>query len=210
MKFSRSLLRNVNGSSAMEFALILPLFLIFLFGMIDAGRYIWMVNEAEKATQVGARWAVATDMIPGGGNSDGLLNHNFTDDGVQTGNIVGIGNFPGVYCQASGATPSCTCKSGGTCGFTITASKTDWSSLIGRMQQIDPDLTQANVRIDYDNAGLGYAGDPNGPNVSPLVTVSLHGVQFKPITLVLFNGSLPVPALSYSLTLEDGSGTTSN
>jgi hypothetical protein len=78
------------------------------------------------------------------------------------------------------------------------------------MQQIDPAITQANVRIDYDNAGLGYAGDPNGADVAPLVTVSLRDLQFKPMTLFLFNTNLPVPSASYSLTLEDGQGSDSN
>ena len=210
----RAFLRDRCGASAAEFALVLPLFLLFLLGTVDAGRYIWTVNEAEKATQIGARWAVATQLIPGGDASDGLLAHNFIGDGVETGTAVGVANFPGVYCQTSGATLGCTCKSGGTCNFnkdtTSTAARNAWSSLIGRMQRIYPGLDQSNVRIDYDNAGLGYAGDPNGADVAPLVTVSLRDLRFQPVTMILFNGSLPVPSASYSLTLEDGQGTDSN
>ena len=71
----RAFLRDGRGASAAEFALVLPLFLLFLLGTVDAGRYIWTVNEAEKATQIGARWAVATQLIPGGDASDGLLAH---------------------------------------------------------------------------------------------------------------------------------------
>lgn len=214
MSMPRTFLRDRRGASAAEFALVLPLFLIFLLGTIDAGRYIWAVNQAEKATQVGARWAVATQLIPGGDSSSGLLDYNFIGDGVETGTPVELDYFPGVYCQTSGATLTCTCKSGGTCNFnyaaTSAASKSAWSALIGRMQQIDPAITQANVRIDYDNAGLGYAGDPNGADVAPLVTVSLRDLQFKPMTLFLFNTNLPVPSASYSLTLEDGQGSDSN
>ena len=210
----RAFLRDGRGASAAEFALVLPLFLLFLLRTVDAGRYIWTVNEAEKATQIGARWAVATQLIPGGDASDGLLAHNFIGDGVETGTAVGVANFPGVYCQTSGATLGCTCKSGGTCNFTYaatsTVSKNAWSSLIARMQKIYPGLSTSNVRIDYDNAGLGYAGDPNGADVAPLVTVSLRDLRFQPMTMILFNGSLPVPSASYSLTLEDGQGTDSN
>ena len=43
---------------------MLPVFLLTFFGMIDAGRFFWSVNQAEKATQVGARWAAVTDMVP--------------------------------------------------------------------------------------------------------------------------------------------------
>ena len=52
--------RHERGSSAAEFALILPIFILFLLGMIDVGRWVWSFSELEKATQTGARWAVAT------------------------------------------------------------------------------------------------------------------------------------------------------
>jgi Flp pilus assembly pilin Flp len=207
-------LRDERGASAAELALLLPLFLMFLLGTIDAGRYIWAVNQAEKATQIGARWAVATQLIPGGDDADGLLEYSFLDDGVETGTAVGVSHFPGVSCATSGANVSCSCKSGGTCNFdyaaTSAVSRAAWAALVKRMQQIDPDLKPANIQIDYDNSGLGYAGDPNGPDVAPLVTVSLRNLRFKPIALFLFNASLPIPSASYSLTLEDGQGTTSN
>ena len=58
---TESLLRDRSAASAAEFALVLPLLLLFLFGIIDAGRFMWEYNRAEKATQVGARVAVVTD-----------------------------------------------------------------------------------------------------------------------------------------------------
>ena len=48
MSLLRAFLRDRRGASAAEFALVLPLFLLFLLGTIDAGRYIWAVNEAER------------------------------------------------------------------------------------------------------------------------------------------------------------------
>ena len=44
---------------------MLPLLILFLFGIIDAGRFLWEINRAEKATQVGARLAVVTDVVLG-------------------------------------------------------------------------------------------------------------------------------------------------
>ena len=58
MNVVRAFMRETGAAGAAEFALILPLFLLFLLGIIDAGRYAWAFNQAEKATQVGARWAV--------------------------------------------------------------------------------------------------------------------------------------------------------
>jgi len=63
------LVRETRGGSAAEFALVLPLLLIFLFGIIDVGRLMWTWNRAEKATQMGVRYAVVTDPVPEGLNA---------------------------------------------------------------------------------------------------------------------------------------------
>ena len=205
-------LRDRRGSSAAEFALILPMFLLFLLGIIDAGRYAWDFNQAEKATQIGARWAVATQIIPGGTASDGLLNYSFAvTGGIAQGTVVPASDFPGVYCETASGILVCTCK--GTCDFSVaidTSAQDAFDDLVERMAQIYPNIGPENVRIDYDWSGLGFSGDPNGPDVAPLVTVSLRDAEFQPITLMLFSGALPIPTASYSLTLEDGQGTSSN
>ena len=72
-----------------------------------------------------------------------------------------------------------------------------------------PDIAQSNVRITYRGSGLGFAGDPNGMEIAPLVTVELIGVQFRP--LVLFNAvAFNLPAFRTTLTAEDSSGSQSN
>ena len=58
------LARDRGGASAAEFALVLPLLILFLLGIIDVGRLMWTSNQAEKATQVGVRAAVVTNAIP--------------------------------------------------------------------------------------------------------------------------------------------------
>jgi len=219
------ILRDRRGASGAEFALVLPLFLLFLFGIIDLGRYAWEFNQAEKATQIGARWAVATDTIPGGTTATGLLNYSFAvSGGIPQGTVVNSTAFPGVYCQttatASAATDgplACTCK--GSCAFTYAATDVSataaWTALVDRMKEIYPSLTADNVRIDYDWSGLGFSGDPNGPDVAPLVTVSLRSdanaqVQFQPTFLGSLGLTFSIPSASYTLTMEDGQGTDSN
>lgn len=214
MSVLAKIIRDRSGASAAEFALVLPLFLIFLIGTIDAGRYAWDFNRAAKATQVGARWAVVTDIIPGGDQSNGLKNYSFSlSGGLGNGTVVPIANFPGVTCTSTGGTASCTCKAGGTCSFSTTIdsdAQDDWDALVSRMQAIYPAITSDNLQIDYDWSGLGFAGDPNGPDVAPLTTVTLKNVTFQPILTVLFGGTVSIPESSYSLTMEDGQGEFSN
>ena len=193
-------LRDTRAAAAAEFALILPVLLIAIIGTIDVGRYAWAVAMSEKATQTGARFAVATDMVP-----SGLYSYSFaTAGGVPQGTTVNSTLFPGVTCNDAG----CTCL--GSCSFSTTADTAAFGRLVTRMREINPDITAANVVVTYAWSGLGFAGDPNGPDVAPLTTVSLRNMQFAPATLLVFATNVNLPQFAYTLPMEDGSGTTSN
>jgi Flp pilus assembly pilin Flp len=193
-------LRREDGASAAEFTLVLPLLLILLFGTIDLGRYAWALGMADKATQTGARWAVATDLV-----ASGLRNYSYAvDRGLPQGTVVSITDFPGIRCESTG----CTCL--GTCPFPTTADNAAFGRIVTRMAQIYPGIQPQNVVVTYSWSGLGFAGDPNGPDVAPLTTVSLRNMQFAPYTTYAFGGSVNMPKFGYTLSMEDGSGTTSN
>jgi hypothetical protein len=198
MKAFRALLADETGGPAAEFALVLPLALMFLFGIIDVGRYMWDVNEAEKATQTGTRWAVATDVI-----ASGLTDYSFAvDGGILQGEQIDQSAFPGVICTAAG----CQCVAGGTCDFDLDIDSDAFDALVDRMAQIKPGIGSENVEVRYSWSGLGYAGDPNGPDVAPLVTVRLTDMEFAPLFAQLFGGEVSLPDYAYSLTMEDGHG----
>ena len=181
--------------------MVLPLLLIFLLGIIDAGRYMWEHNRAEKATQMGARYAVVTEMVP-----SGLETYSFAlSDGILAGDAVPIANFDRAVCDNT----TCTCTGGGVCG-SAGYDATAFANIVNRMDAMYPPITPANVTVEYRNVGLGYAGDPNGPDVAPLVTVRLTGMSFQPITFVLFGADIDMPDFRAALTLEDGVGTVSN
>lgn len=200
-----SLPGNRAGGAGAEFVLVLPVLLIAILGTIDVGRYIWSVNAAEKATQIGTRWAVATDLV-----ASGLASYSFaTSGGIPQGTPVPAGSFPGVVCTGTSSTATCSCRSG-SASYCTGASATAFRDLVDRMRMIDSRINYADVTVAYDWSGLGFAGDPNGPDVAPLTTVTVSNLQFTPITTLLFGGNINLPVLSYTLTMEDGSGTDSN
>ncbi len=202
MRRLSAFVRDQRGGSAAEFALVLPLLLIVLFGLIDIGRYGWNLSQAQKATQVGARWAAATDMIP----SD-LYSYSFaTQCSIPQGTPVAQSAFAGMICNSGGCNPI----PGGSCTIGTTANTAAFNRLVTRMAEIYPGLTAANVQVTYAWSGLGFAGDPNGADVAPLVTVSLRNLQFAPFTAFVWGGQFNLPSFAYSLPMEDGSGTSSN
>lgn len=192
-----ALVRDRRAASAVEFALVLPLFMILLFGIIDAGRYMWTINRAEKAAQMGVRMAVVTDFV----SSD------IGDDYIgQCSTPLGQGDpipsdcFSTITC--SKPSNSVTCTSG-------TVDQDAFNTVLARMQLFMPEVVGGNVEIIYSPSGLGYAGDPNGPDVAPLVTVRLSGLNFSPIVTLAF-ANVGLPEVRSSLTFEDGIGAASN
>jgi hypothetical protein len=197
---TRSFLRDESGASAAEFGLVLPLLLLFLFGIIDAGRWLWEYNRAEKATQAGARFAIVSDPIPGG-----LAAANYVGvGGLTQGDIIPASAFGKVTCTNT----ACTCTTN-PCPTLAPRNATAFTNVVTRMRGMMTNIGPANVTITYEGSGLGYAGDPNGMDISPLVTVELSGLTFRPITTLLLL-PLPMPNFRTSLTSEDANGLQSN
>lgn len=200
----RRFLRDRSAATAAEFALLLPLVVLFLLGIIDAGRYAWEFNKAEKATQAGARYAVVTNMIP-----TGLANYSFAvSGGINQGTVVPIDKFGGMTCSDNNGTVACTCLVQTACAFGTASSDAAFLAVVQRMQLVKRDITRANVVVEYRWSGLGYSGDPNGPDVAPLVNVRLKDMTLK--AFALFGRNVSLPSASYSLTMEDGKGTESD
>jgi len=160
---------------------------------------------SSRSTQTGARWAAATNII-----ANGLAGYSFATgvDQIPSGTAVPASAFPGISCESDGTTATCTCL--GTCNFPTTADNTAFTNLVDRMNEIKPDIANANVIVEYRHSGLGFSGDPNGPDVAPIISVQLRDLDFVPLTLMLFSGTIDLPDFSYSLTMEDGAGTWSN
>ena len=205
MTFLR-LIKCRDGASAVEFAMVLPLLIILLFGIIDAGRFAWEYNRAEKATQAGARVAVVTSSFPSGLVSQNYVGQSVSGVTLTQGDLIPPAALGRIVCTRT----TCTCDLApcpATLG-TVNPAVFD-HPLLSRMRAMKPDIQASNVLLEFSGSGLGYAGDPNGMDIAPLVTVRLTNMQFKPITGVRLL-SFSMPDFRTTLTAEDASGTQSN
>ncbi len=174
------------------------------------GRWLWMYNQAEKATQMGARMAVVTDYLSTSVGAN-FINQTCGGTTLTQGDRIPPGCFTNVTCDNTGCSP----------GGSVANYATKFNAIVTKMDnfmkptgQIQP----ANVIIEYSQSGLGYAGTPtpagapagtNSPDVAPVVTVSLRNMQFRPmVTLAL--ATMSMPEFHTSLTFEDGTGGQSN
>jgi Flp pilus assembly protein TadG len=170
--------------------MVLPLLLLLIFGIIDIGRYMWTINQAEKATQMGVRYAVVSDPVAN------VINTDFVSFGIAGGDPVPTATFDNAVCTNT----SCTVVGAG--GIDTSRNATAFTQIVTWMQKFLPVIQPSNVKVTYQNVGLGYSGDPINPNVAALTTVELTGLTFQP--LLLFGGSINLPPIKASLTLEDG------
>lgn len=203
----RRLFLDRSGTSAAEFAIVLPLLLIFLLGIVDAGRWLWTYNRAEKATQMGARFAVVADPI-----SPGINTSYLGVGGLTQGDLIPATAFGKITCTGSGtvASPSASCSCAATpCPTLGTANATAFKAVQDRMRLFLPEIRPSNIIIDYSSSGLGYAGNPGGRDLYPLVTVKLSGLRYTPLTGFLLT-TFPLPQATTALTAEDLAGSQSN
>jgi hypothetical protein len=201
----RRLFLDRTGAGAAEFALVLPLLLMFLLGIFDAGRYMWEVNKAEKATQAGARVAIVTDVLDSGLANRSYVGQTIGGVTLTQGDVIPAAALGELRCTNSG----CTCVAA--CPTVVAPGdySTRFNRVFQRMEFMKPGIAASNVTITYRGSGLGFAGDPNGMEIAPLVTVELTGLQFRPV--VLFNAvAFNLPAFRTTLTAEDSSGSQSN
>lgn len=193
-----------ESGSAAEFALLLPVLMLFLLGIIDAGRYAWGFNQGEKASQVGARMAVVTAPLV-----EELATYSFS--GVTIGGTL-LGQGDRIPVNALGTitctSTACTCTVAPCLNGTLTHDSDAFDTLAARVKQIWPDVQDADITVEYSGSGLGYAGNPVGMDIAPFVTVRLLNRDFT--SLFLFGTTVGFPDFAYTLTMEDGAGASSN
>ena len=123
-----SLMRSDRAASAVEFAMVLPLLLLFLLGIIDVGRYMWALNTAEKATQMGARYAVVSDPVAN------VIKTDFVNFGIAGGDPVPTATFSSAACD------NAICTVIGAGGIDTSRNATAFDQIVTWMKKFDPGM----------------------------------------------------------------------
>ena len=203
--YLRRFAADESGTTLVELAMVLPLFFLLFFGLIDYGRLSWHWVGAEKATALAARIAtVRGPACPG------------VPDSYVRGSATGA-QF-GTNCNAG--TGICRVPAEVTC--VGSASNATATEIWGRIAPLLPtDATIANLRFRYTpdadttdgvTQQIGFLG---GPYV-PTVTVELTDLTFRfatPLAALAdlasgipgsaISNTIAIPTMSVSLPCED-------
>ena len=205
--FLHRLARDQRGISSIEFVIVASVFFMLIFGIVDFSRAMWEWNAAAKATQFGARHAVVSDIV-----SIDYKDFSGLSVGLKAGDDVPIKDSGGndiiapIFCSDSdpgaGLAIGCGTSLGGLA--TAKADAVAFLAIVVEMQKMYDRIEAHNVVIEYRHIGLGFAGNPIGPDVDPLVTVKLRDMEFNFITPGLVGiFTLNLPDFAASLTGED-------
>lgn len=193
------IMQDEDGAALVELAIVLPVFLLLVFGLIDFGRMGFETVMAEKATDMAVRLAATRPPA-----CTGVPETNARGP-------VAVGAVPphyGTSCNAG----SDVCADAGTVsciGDPANATVLEiWDRIAGLMPS---NATPANLRFSYAyDEDLGFLG---GPYV-PVVTVEITDLQFRfasPLGALAalaggasaIGSTAPFPAMSVSLPAED-------
>ena len=170
-----------DGAALIEAALILPLILLLVFGLMEVSFYAWNLNLAAKAVQLGVRRAIVSDPVATG---PGLVR---AESSAYWRDLP-----PGLRCLPAGRDPSpcpifavtcdlsagCTCR-GNACRFTLSGRR--FAPILAAMRAVLPGIRSENVQVSYATNALGYVGRP--PPVPVDVTIRLIGLEYESLFL---------------------------
>jgi Flp pilus assembly protein TadG len=113
---SSHLSRNQEGAALTEFALVLPLLLVLVLGMLDFGKaFNYWIDETHLANEA-ARWA-AVDRNPGSGTLQSYIQQQVTTQELRLGGTASVVD-PAQVCISF---PAGTSRVGDPVNATVTA-----------------------------------------------------------------------------------------
>jgi Flp pilus assembly protein TadG len=210
--------RDYDGSSVVEFTVIMPVLLLLTLGAVDLGYLVYDRGMVSKAVYAGAHRAIVSNPV----DSD-ITSVAWTTADIGNDCSTSITTGAGASCSGYATTSTCT-KTGNTGSCTSgTFNSTAFTAIVNKMQttfgctagSLTCRLQPKNVSITYAITGtLGFVGQPNGlpMNVTVKVTCMYHPFYFVGALLSLTyttpqgcstaNG-WSIPAYSTTLTSED-------
>lgn len=178
------------GAVLVEATVLLPILVVFMLGAVGFAFAFFQNSAASKAVEVGTRLAAVSDPVATGLDTLGL---NAIKLGVDAPDPM-----PPFTVTCDGSTSTCNCTDTTTypvcAGANITYNPDAMKTIVyGRdglnkcgdaksyyyagMCDFFVNIGLANVKIKYQQTGLGYAGRPSGP--IPTVVVSLQNLPFQ-------------------------------
>ena len=179
-----------DGGAVGEGLAVFPIMVLAVSACVEFGFMLHQWNLAAKAMQMGVRKLVVTEPV----TSDFYQVFAFNDD--INGDLIAAN---------SGVTSSCGASTGATCDETIMqrivsgGAGNAWPGLNGFF----PDLEIDDIRVTYEQSGLGYHGRPGGPVVTVRMEIERDASDLPVTRRLLDLLNISFPPFAVTATSED-------
>lgn len=100
MNLFKKYIQNIKGVAAIEFAIVVPVFILFIFGSIELGYVLWADSALKYGASYGARYAFVTPSATSSDIANYALNQIDFPGGAITYNVT---ITPGVSAVIDGS-----------------------------------------------------------------------------------------------------------
>jgi Flp pilus assembly protein TadG len=139
----RSLARATAGATAVEFAMVLPMFLMLVFGGIEFGRVLWARQALQEAAIAGARcMAILQSSCASGGA--------YSSSGT-TSYIQNVASGWGLSVPTSGISLNNAASCGGASGFSQVTLTSTFTSVVPKIVQLAAGGTSLTASACFPN-----------------------------------------------------------
>lgn len=185
-------LSDEEASTTVEFITIVPFFFVITFMVIEVALAVFWWQTAEKAAQIGARFAVVSDEAV---------------TSLPATNALNIGHY-GQSCDMSlGTNDPCQSFATATCvgGASTLCNSTAFNAIVTKVKSVFSPAQPSNVTVSYQYVGMGFAGGPIVPAVTVTISNVPFGTGFADLLGNIFGttGLSTVSAMSATMTGED-------
>lgn len=156
-----NVIQDNEGATLVEFSIVSVLLFLITFSFVEFGYVFYQFNNAQKATQLGARVAATRAMISG---VEDCWVSTSLPAGTDCASVDNSG-APSIVCSGS---------SSGSCDAASVA------IIVQEMKKAYPSLDAANIQITLSPTNLGYVG--RGKPV-PAITVEVNNIQYDYVVI---------------------------
>ncbi len=202
--------RGQRGQALLEFAVVFPVFMLLLFGIIDVGRYVYVSNSLNEASREGARYGTVDQWQYACPASVGSPDRFTCTAAVTLGRLAGApaNVASSVTCMTVGAGAAITPVSAANCGqndlLVVTATAPELRLLHPGHR---PDPRHAD-HLRPDRGGSPMTRSPTWFPFSPREATTMPSMQHRDgergQILVLFAGGLVALILVVGLVVDGG------
>lgn len=186
---------DTDGVTFVEGLLVFPIMVLAISVCVEFGYAMYQMNMAAKAMELGVRRVIVSPRFIQISDDDWS---DYWFDNTKGGQVIDTGSANPI-----GKTLSCT---GNACDNTWM----DWlvgpngpSNTWPGLKNYYPQIEKTNIRITYQQSGLGYEGRPSGPVLTVRMELVNQSFNLPILGKLLEIANINLPPLTVSATTED-------